>query len=217
MRSSIPDGGSCAARTRRLVGNGSGAPGGRGAEPIGARSAHGGESAKERKWTPRAIRDTMPPFMSKARTVFVCQSCGFQSPRWLGPLSRLPGVEHPGRGARRPRRRAGRRSAGEAPRPQPITEVAAAAEPRSSSGIGELDRVLGGGVVPGSVVLIGGDPGIGKSTLVLQALAALARARRRCSTSPARSRRSRSRCAPIGSASPRTGCCCWPRPASRRS
>jgi DNA repair protein RadA/Sms len=58
---------------------------------------------------------------------------------------------------------------------QPITAVRAADEPRQQSGIGELDRVLGGGVVPGSVVLIGGDPGIGKSTLVLQALAALAR------------------------------------------
>ncbi len=59
--------------------------------------------------------------------------------------------------------------------PLPITEVEAANEPRRPSGIGEFDRVLGGGVVPGSVILIGGDPGIGKSTLVLQALAALAR------------------------------------------
>lgn len=58
--------------------------------------------------------------------------------------------------------------------PQPITELEAASEMRRSSGIDELDRVLGGGVVPGSVVLIGGDPGIGKSTLVLQALAHLA-------------------------------------------
>ena len=64
---------------------------------------------------------------------------------------------------------------GPAEEPQPITTITGAAEPRSSSGIGELDRVLGGGVVPGSAVLIGGDPGIGKSTLVLQALAALAR------------------------------------------
>jgi DNA repair protein RadA/Sms len=59
--------------------------------------------------------------------------------------------------------------------PQPITSLTGAAEERRPCGIGELDRVLGGGVVPGSVVLIGGDPGIGKSTLVLQALAALAR------------------------------------------
>jgi DNA repair protein RadA/Sms len=64
---------------------------------------------------------------------------------------------------------------GAAAEPQSITAVHGAAEARRSSGIDELDRVLGGGVVPGSAVLIGGDPGIGKSTLVLQALAALAR------------------------------------------
>jgi DNA repair protein RadA/Sms len=57
---------------------------------------------------------------------------------------------------------------------QPITEVVSRTDDRRQSGMGELDRVLGGGVVPGSVVLIGGDPGIGKSTVVLQALAALA-------------------------------------------
>lgn len=58
--------------------------------------------------------------------------------------------------------------------PQPIGQVTAASEARYGSGIDEFDRVLGGGVVPGSVILIGGDPGIGKSTLVLQALAHLA-------------------------------------------
>jgi DNA repair protein RadA/Sms len=62
----------------------------------------------------------------------------------------------------------------EAAKPVPISEVQPEGEPRRISGIGELDRVLGGGVVAGSVILIGGDPGIGKSTLVLQLLAALA-------------------------------------------
>jgi DNA repair protein RadA/Sms len=112
--------------------------------------------------------------MAKARTVFVCQSCGAQSARWLG---RCPDcqewntlveerIEAEPRGG-------GRRAAG--PRaPEPITALTPASEERRSSGIGELDRVLGGGVVPGAVVLIGGDPGIGKSTLVLQALARLA-------------------------------------------
>jgi DNA repair protein RadA/Sms len=66
-------------------------------------------------------------------------------------------------------------SGGAARQPEPITALAPAGEERSSSGIDELDRVLGGGLVPGAVVLIGGDPGIGKSTLVLQALAHLAR------------------------------------------
>ncbi len=115
--------------------------------------------------------------MSKARTIFACQSCGFQSTRWLGRCpdcqawntlveERLP--EGPS-GSRRARRD---ESAAE---PQPITELTPATAQRRSSGIDELDRVLGGGIVPGSVVLVGGDPGIGKSTLVLQALATVAR------------------------------------------
>ena len=115
--------------------------------------------------------------MSKARTVFVCQSCGAQQTRWLG---RCPDCQEwntlveeriavePSGGARAAR-------AGAAHRPEPITALAPASEQRATSGIDELDRVLGGGLVPGSVVLIGGDPGIGKSTLVLQALAHVAR------------------------------------------
>jgi len=113
--------------------------------------------------------------MAKARTVFVCQSCGAQSARWLG---RCPDCQEwntlveerldvEAKGARRG-------GIGTARRPEPITALTPANEERRSSGIGELDRVLGGGIVPGSVVLIGGDPGIGKSTLVLQALAQLA-------------------------------------------
>jgi DNA repair protein RadA/Sms len=67
-----------------------------------------------------------------------------------------------------------------AARPVPLAEVDLAAEPVRSTGIGELDRVLGGGLVPGSVTLVGGEPGIGKSSLLLQALAALARSGSRC-------------------------------------
>ena len=115
--------------------------------------------------------------MGKGRTIFACQGCGFRSTRWLG---RCPDcgewnslVEERIEGEP-PSRRA---PAGDRARDaQPITELTPATEMRRSSGIDELDRVLGGGVVPGSVVLIGGDPGIGKSTLVLQALAALAAA-----------------------------------------
>ena len=115
--------------------------------------------------------------MPKPRTVFACQSCGFQSPRWLG---RCPGceawnslVEERQEPVAESSRYALKRAA--VVEAQPITAVEPRAEERRHSGIGELDRVLGGGVVPGSVILIGGDPGIGKSTLVLQALAALAR------------------------------------------
>jgi len=113
--------------------------------------------------------------MAKPRVAFVCQSCGSQSARWLGRCpdcqewntlveERLEAVPA----------RAGGRGAGRAAAPQAIAALATASESRSGTGIDELDRVLGGGVVPGSVILIGGDPGIGKSTLVLQALANLA-------------------------------------------
>ncbi len=115
--------------------------------------------------------------MSRARSVFVCQSCGAQQTRWLG---RCPDCQEwntlaEERLALEPK--AGGRAApgGTARQPEPITALTPASAERCTSGIGELDRVLGGGVVPGSVVLIGGDPGIGKSTLVLQALAHLAR------------------------------------------
>ncbi|HVN85177.1 MAG TPA: DNA repair protein RadA, partial [Candidatus Binatia bacterium] len=112
--------------------------------------------------------------MAKARTIYACQSCGYQSPRWLG---RCPDCQGWGTLAEE-RVEAGNPRAterGSDQQPQPITAVTGTADERRPCGIGELDRVLGGGVVPGSVVLIGGDPGIGKSTLVLQALAALAR------------------------------------------
>jgi len=113
--------------------------------------------------------------MAKPRSVFVCQSCGAQQTRWLG---RCPDcqewntlVEERLETEPKPARRSG---AATAPQPEPISALSPASEERRTSGIGELDRVLGGGLVPGAVVLIGGDPGIGKSTLVLQALAQLA-------------------------------------------
>jgi DNA repair protein RadA/Sms len=111
-------------------------------------------------------------------TVHVCSQCGFQSAQWHG---QCPGceawntlVEEPLRAARGDARGGGSRRAkaaggGDAARPRlvprPLSEVGSAPVKRMSSGIGELDRVLGGGLVPGSVVLLGGSPGIGKSTL----------------------------------------------------
>jgi DNA repair protein RadA/Sms len=128
-----------------------------------------------RGWT--AARFTLPLLtMAKERSVFVCQSCGAQAARWLGRCTECGEwntlVEE--RLAAAPKG-GGRVVVAERRTAEPITGIAPATEPRSSCGIGELDRVLGGGVVPGSVILIGGDPGIGKSTLVLQALAQLAR------------------------------------------
>jgi DNA repair protein RadA/Sms len=115
--------------------------------------------------------------MARARTVHRCTECGSASPRWSG---RCNGCgewntlveeieERSAAGAGGDRRRA----AGERDRPVPILEVDAAEWSARPTGIGELDRVLGGGLVPGSVTLVGGEPGIGKSTLLLQALGAL--------------------------------------------
>lgn len=111
---------------------------------------------------------------------------------------------------------AGRYSAAEGPSVvQPIAAVATTTADRRRSNIGELDRVLGGGVVPGSVILIGGDPGIGKSTLVLQALAALATDSKALYVSGEESPqqiRMRAERLGIGSGPWVIGCWFWPRP-----
>ncbi|HTD48550.1 MAG TPA: AAA family ATPase, partial [bacterium] len=105
------------------------------------------------------------------RVVYVCQECGYESAKWLG---RCPGceawstlVEEPVAEPGAPRR-AWRATPSGAAAPTPIGEVTLEREPRLAVGLGEVDRVLGGGLVPGSLVLLGGDPGIGKSTLALQ-------------------------------------------------
>jgi DNA repair protein RadA/Sms len=109
--------------------------------------------------------------MAKARTTFVCNECGGTSPKWVGQCpdcGRWNTLEE----TREAPRTHAVGWAGDAPRL--ISEVEGEIEPRWPTGIGELDRVLGGGLVPGSVTLIGGDPGIGKSTLLLQAAVRLA-------------------------------------------
>lgn len=113
--------------------------------------------------------------MARARTIFVCQACGSQSPRWLGRCPDCQGWNTLAEERTEAASTATRRPAGRAKgAPESLAAVEDASETRLLSGIGELDRVLGGGVVPGSAILIGGDPGIGKSTVVLQALTALA-------------------------------------------
>ena len=102
---------------------------------------------------------------------FVCQECGYVSPGWLG---RCPGCDRWNTLVEEaPAPRTGPRSARPptaALVPLPLTDVDPGAQARLSTGLAEFDRVLGGGLVPGSVVLVGGEPGIGKSTLLLQAL-----------------------------------------------
>ncbi len=108
----------------------------------------------------------------KDKTVFFCKECGYESSKWQG---QCPGcrewntlVEEPvSRQGGQTRRPAASGRAGKA-EPQLLKEVVRSSEERVRTEIGELDRVLGGGIVAGSLVLVGGDPGIGKSTLLLQ-------------------------------------------------
>ncbi|THF55866.1 DNA repair protein RadA [Pseudothauera rhizosphaerae] len=115
--------------------------------------------------------------MAKTKTAYICTECGAQSLRWQGQCPQCSAwntlvesvVEQGGAAGGRFAALAGTTS-----RLQPLAELEARETPRVPTGIEEFDRVLGGGLVPGGVVLIGGDPGIGKSTLLLQALSGLA-------------------------------------------
>ena len=111
--------------------------------------------------------------MAKGRkTVFFCQNCGYESPKWMG---QCPGCRQwntfveetfsasSGRGISQTMPKAGTRN-----EPVALTKIQAGEDDRIKTEIEELDRVLGGGIVQGSMVLVGGDPGIGKSTLLLQ-------------------------------------------------
>ncbi|MEW5802415.1 MAG: DNA repair protein RadA [bacterium] len=111
------------------------------------------------------------------RTAFYCESCGFYSAKWMGKCpecqewNSLVEVRETESG------KSSGRSLEATAAPVPLSQIEAAATPRIRVGIDEFDRVLGGGIVPGSVVLICGDPGIGKSTLLLQICQKLAAAR----------------------------------------
>ena len=118
--------------------------------------------------------------MAKAKTVFYCTNCGNETPKWMG---RCPGCgafntmeEHIEKPAVPGRSKTA--SAGLARKPQSIRQVVSGDEIRFFTGMGELDRVLGGGAVAGSLVLVGGAPGIGKSTLLLQICDQLCKERR---------------------------------------
>jgi DNA repair protein RadA/Sms len=115
--------------------------------------------------------------MAKSREVFICQNCGATSPKWQG---QCPGCAEWNTLLAEPARSSARLTPanGRAPQidgPASLAAEAIAEQPRLATGSTELDRVLGGGLVAGSVTLIGGDPGIGKSTLMLQTAAALDR------------------------------------------
>ena len=133
--------------------------------------------------------------MARSQTVFVCGQCGHAEPKWAGHCPDCGAwnsfteeiVKAPARAAKGGRGRSlgasskgfgdGAGGAAGAARPVALSSVTSSAVERFSSGIGELDLVLGGGIVPGSLVLVGGEPGIGKSTLLLQVLDRVAQTR----------------------------------------
>ena len=117
--------------------------------------------------------------MAKTKAnVFFCQECGYESAKWMG---QCPGcrawnsfVEEP---VEKVRSKGTSRVSGTGAKPVALSEIEMTETQRMSSGMKELDRVLGGGIVPGSLVLVGGDPGIGKSTILLQVCKNLAAAK----------------------------------------
>ena len=115
----------------------------------------------------------------KAKTVFVCQECGAQSSKWLGrcaDCSAWNSLVEESAQAQESAATVHRYAGASAPVTARLySEIEVEQNERLSTGIGEFDRVLGGGVVPGSLILLGGEPGIGKSTLLLQAAANMAR------------------------------------------
>ena len=116
--------------------------------------------------------------MARAQSRFVCQACGADYPRWEGQCRACAAWNTLVETVVTPRSRsaAARSARGTASAPEPVALSAPADGPteRLRTGLGELDRVLGGGIVPGSLLLIGGEPGVGKSTLVLQVAGGIA-------------------------------------------
>lgn len=115
--------------------------------------------------------------MAKTKTVYACQSCGHQSPKWLG---RCPDCSQWNTFSEEPQESPSEATGGaffelRSETPLPLNEISDVGNGRLTTQAVEFDRVLGGGIVPGSLILIGGDPGIGKSTLILQVLDRLTR------------------------------------------
>lgn len=112
--------------------------------------------------------------MPRTHSIYICQACAYESPRWVGRCPNCNAwnsfVEEARTTGPLVKQRKGKVHG---PEPVALTDIPVASEPRISTRIPELDRVLGGGIVPGSVVLVAGDPGIGKSTLMMQLAASL--------------------------------------------
>jgi len=118
--------------------------------------------------------------LGRERTVYVCQQCGAQSPKWSGRCAACGEWNSLVEERVKPTAKRGRARMREAARAERLTEIPTLEQARTPTGSRELDRVLGGGLVPGSAILVGGEPGIGKSTLLLQVSAGLGAQGKRC-------------------------------------
>ena len=137
--------------------------------------------------------------LKNKKTVYFCQECGYESSKWMG---QCPGCREWNSFAEEPKMTVKKTSGGgagkDSPRPKTLSEIDISESPRVTTGSGELDRVLGGGIVQGSLVLVGGDPGIGKSTLLLQMCRNLAAAGKKVLYISGEESLSKSECAPAG-------------------
>ncbi len=115
--------------------------------------------------------------MAKSRTVFSCTECGGQGPKWQGQCPHCGAWNTLVEAIAAPAPTRFQTVAGNPSAVRPLSSVEVRGTPRIPTGVPEFDRVLGGGLVPGGVILLGGDPGIGKSTLLLQAMAAIGAAK----------------------------------------
>ena len=116
--------------------------------------------------------------MKPAKTIYSCTECGGQSPKWQGQCPHCGVWNTLVEAVATPAPTRFRGVAGKASAVRPLGAIKPGDSPRFATGIEEFDRVLGGGLVPGGVILLGGDPGIGKSTLLLQAMAAIGAAKK---------------------------------------
>ena len=116
--------------------------------------------------------------MAKAKTIYSCTECGGQSPKWQGQCPACGAWNTLVEAIAAPRATRFQNVAGKASAVRPLGAIEPSESPRFPTGVEEFDRVLGGGLVPGGVILLGGDPGIGKSTLLLQAMAAIGASRK---------------------------------------
>lgn len=152
---------------------------------------------------------------AKSKSIFYCQNCGFESTKWMG---QCPGCREWNTFAEEVVKAASLKNMGKgttirsSSAPAVLADITIQEEARLQTHIEELDRVLGGGIVQGSLTLVGGDPGIGKSTLLLQTCRKLAADGHKVLYISGRSPRYRSRCGRTVSAVLRTTCCCCVKP-----